>query len=109
MKKLIISIIACFIAIAVQANTIKQDGVYVTVSPETYASSMNGYGSYFTAKFSLSSKTEVTVHVQITNDKTGNVVKDTWVTLKPDSRNEAAATFLQLSGIGTFTVRLIQH
>ncbi len=108
MKKFLFAFIMSVFALTINANTINQNGIYVTVSPETYRAGFNGYGSYFTAHFSLSSNESVRVHVQIT-DRNNTLVKDTWVDLTPDRNGNATAEFWGLSGRGDYTVTLIQH
>lgn len=106
MKKFLMAILLCILAVSVlQANTIIQDGVYVTVE-DSYNKGHNGYGDYFTTRFSLSSNKTVRVHVIVTNSN-GSVVKDTWVTLSPRD-GSADAFFSGLSG-GPYTVTLVQH
>lgn len=93
--------------ISLNANTIEQNGVYVTVERITNRGS-NGYGDWIEVQFSLSSNKNVSVHAQVTNSK-GEIVTDEWVNLKPDKYyNKANASFHQLFGSG-YTVTLVQH
>lgn len=91
--------------IAVNANTIQQNGVYVTVERITN-SGTNGYGDWIDVSFTLSSDEVVTVHVQVTNS-IGEIVTDKWVELRPKYK-KATASFTQLSGKG-YSVKLVQH
>ncbi len=106
MKKLFIALIVCITTvISLNANTIEQNGVYITVG-KVISSGHNGYGDWIDVQFSTSSDSNVTVHVQVTNGR-GEVVKDTWIDLKPRYKR-ATATFSELKG-GSYTVTLIQH
>jgi len=106
MKKFLFALIMCISAVITSnANTIEQNGVYVTVGKIT-DSGTNGYGDWIDVSFSLSSNTNVTVHVQVTNSN-GEIVADKWVDLKPNYK-QATASFTQLSGKG-YQVTLVQH
>lgn len=105
MKKLLLALFVCLTAvISLNANTIEQNGVYVTVG--NVKTGHNGYGDWIDVGFSLSSNTNVTVHVKVTNGK-GEVVKDTWVDLTPKYK-KSNVTFSGLSG-GSYNVTLVQH
>lgn len=106
MKKFLMALILCITTVtALNANTIEQNGVYVTVDKIT-GSGTNGYGDWIDVRFSLSSNTNVTVHVQVKNSN-GKIVADKWVDLKPQYK-QATATFTELSGKG-YTVTLVKH
>ena len=106
MKKNLFALIMCITTvIALNANTIEQNGVYVTVAKIT-GSGSNGYGDWIDVRFSLSSNENVTVHVQVENSK-GEIVADKWVDLAPKYK-VATASFTQLYGKG-YRVTLVQH
>ena len=105
MKKLIFALIMCITTvITLNANTIEQNGVYVTVG--SIKTGHNGYGDWIDVRFSLSSDKNVTVHVIVKNSN-GEIVADRWVDLSPKYK-EATATFGRLYGDG-YTVTLVQH
>lgn len=107
MKKFLLALLVCLATvISANANTIEQNGVYVTVG-KVLKSGANGYGNWIDVEFSTSSNTNVTVHVKVTNGN-GEVVKDTWVELRP-KYNKDIVTFTELPSGRPYTVTLIQH
>lgn len=110
MKNLFLTFVMCILALAVNANTITQNGVYVTLSPESYRSiSTTGYGNdAICAKFSLSSNESIRVHI-IVKDRNDEEVVNKWITLKPNQNGEATAWISVPFGGQTYTATLVQH
>lgn len=109
MKKIFIAFILCILALAVNANTITRNGVYVTLSPESYRSvSTTGYGNAICARFSLSSNESVRVHI-VVEDRNGEEVVNKWITLTPNQNGEATEWISVPFAGNNYIATLVQH